>query len=113
MDHEAYENQMIDTVNRHAEKNQHNTPESTDPSEKKLFTKADAANLFRGFKRVVIALFTAALFGLSIFGFVMVAVVSGYWAVLFFIASIMLMISAFTLLYAQGVIHTGSQGDGK
>lgn len=112
MDHEEYENQMIDGVNRHAEERA-GTYESATVAKKRVFTKTDARALRQGLKRTVLALFTAVLFALSVYGFIAVATVTGYWAVGLFLSAIVVMGSAFILLYAQGITHVESKGDKK
>jgi Flp pilus assembly protein TadB len=115
MDHEAYENEMIDDINRNAkDKNMHDsTRESTSVLKQYLFSKEDKKIMRRGLKRTLLALVTAALFALAICGLVAVAVAPGYLAVLLFFASILSVVCAFISLYAQGIIDTESYGDGK
>lgn len=108
MDHEAYENEMIDAINRHGE-------EAVDESVKlnKVVTKNDAIVVIRGVKRTLFALLTIALFAISALGFITVASVQGYMAVVLFFASILGLVFAFVLLYAQGVVHIESRGESK
>ena len=108
MDHEAYENEMIDAINRHCE-------ETVDESVKlnKVVTKNDAIVVIRGLKRTLFALLTIALFAISALGFITVASVQGYMAVVLFFASILGLVFAFVLLYAQGVVHIESRGESK
>lgn len=110
MNHNAFENEMIDTVNRHAEEKNADTHKSTATSKKSVFTKTDVMNLRRGFKSTVLALFTALEFGLSILTFISVASATGYWAVALFILALGMMVLAFILLYAQGIIQGERQG---
>ena len=115
MDHEAYENQMIDGVNRHAEER---TPfagnfEITPVAKKSVFTKTDLVALKQGFRRTLLALLTAILFGLSVYTFIAVATSTGYLAVAFFLLAIVLLILAFICLYAQGITFVGRPGDDK
>jgi hypothetical protein len=112
MDHEAYENQMIEAVNRNAE-DKTGTHESAVPTKRLLFTKTDARTLKRGIKRTVLALLTAILFALSVYSFIAVASVTGYRAVGLFFVAIMMLIMAFILLYAQGITFMESRGDHK
>ena len=102
MNHDAYEKEMIDGVNRNAgEKVQYaDTPKST-----------DAKTLWQGFKRTLLGLITATAFALSVYCFVATATVHGYWAVALFLSAIVLMFFAFALLYAQGIAYTEGVGD--
>lgn len=111
---DKYEKEMIDVVNRHAEEKKQGfgTLENT-TAKKSLFTKTDAKNLGRGVKRMVVALLTTATFAISVYCFIVAAIVIGYWAVGLFLAGIVLMVCAFTLLYAQGITHTEGKGDDK
>ena len=114
MNHEAYENEMIDIVNRNAEEKS-KCPVDT-VTKRSLFTKTDAANLIKGLKCMVLALFTAGLFAVAVFGFIMVASVTGYLAVAVFTTSIGILAVAFIFLYALGITfktNTESQGDDK
>lgn len=115
MPYEEYENEMIDTVNRHAEEQVTFTGdlESKPAPKKSVFTKTDARTLKQGLKRMLVALFTAGLFTLSVFDFIAVAKATGYWAVLCFFAAIIAMVLAFVLLYAQGIAPDESKGDDK
>lgn len=108
MDHEEYESQMIDGVNRNAAEYT-GTPESTVTVKKRVFTKADARAVRRGLKRMALALITAILFAISVFTFVAVAYVTGYLAVLLFISAITVMGLAFIFLYAQGIVNGGDR----
>jgi fatty acid desaturase len=108
MDHEAYENEMIDTINRHAEEKSRQTTAA-----KRVFTKTDARTLRQGIKRTLIAILTAVLFALSVCCFIAVAFAAGYWAVIVFFSAIVLLGLAFILLYAQGITHVESKGDNK
>lgn len=67
--------------------------------------KTDFSILKRGLKRMTFALFTAALFTLSVLGFIETATATGYWAVLLFIASVISLGLAFLFLYVQGIIR--------
>jgi hypothetical protein len=79
-----------------------------------LFTlKKKAKILGRGLKRMMIALFTAILFALSVYAFIAAATATGYWAVVLFLSAIVLMVGAFVFLYAQGITKVESQGDSK
>ena len=100
MDHDAYETQMIDSINRHGEEA---AKEKAAIKLDRVITKNDTRTVVRGLKRVFLALLTAALFGASVFGLITVATAHGYWAVGLFVASLLVMALAFILLYAQGI----------
>ena len=106
MDHEAYENEMMDAINRHGE-------EAAEKEVKvklnRVVTKNDARTVVRGLKRTLLALLTAALFAIAVLGFIVVAKAPGYRAVLLFFASVLELISSFILLYAQGVTLKGTE----
>ena len=101
MDHEAYEKEMIDSVNRNAE------------GKAKLVTKADKAMLKAGFGCVLVSLFTAGLAFLSVWCLIRVVKAPGYLAVLLFLASIFVGIVSLTLLYALGIAVTKATGEVK
>ena len=78
--------------------------------------KTDFSILKRGLKRMILALFTAALFAGSVWGFIETATATGYWAVLFFITSVLALGLGFLFLYAQGLVrgkYEESKGDDK
>lgn len=104
MDHEAFEKEMIDTVNRHA-------AEKSGCSTRTAITKKDTATLKIGLKRMMVALFTAVLFALSVYSFIATATVTGYWAVVLFLSAIVLLVWAFILLYAQGITRVRIRGE--
>lgn len=81
-------------------------PERTTPK-RRVFTKADAKALRRGFKRMIVALFTALLFGLAIFSFIAAATATGYWAVILFFSGLVLTIWTVVFVYAQGIAYGG------
>lgn len=113
MDHDVFENQMIDGVNRHAdEKSQYaDSLGDTMPTQKSSpFGKRDRHIVRKGLKRTLLALITAATFAVSVFGFITVATAPGYLAVLLFFTSIVALWFAFVLLYAQGIGHAKSGG---
>jgi hypothetical protein len=70
-------------------------------------------NIKRGLKCLAFALLTAAIFAVSVYGFIAVATAPGYLAVMLFLGSIVALAVAFTLLYALGIIAAGRSGDGK
>ena len=112
MDHEEYESKMIDTVNHHSGEWDQLTfdsefTEAHKSHKVKIITKEDVSTLATGLKRILVALFTAFLFGLSVSAFILTATAHGYWAVILFIAAIVLMVWAFIFLYAQGVSAGG------
>jgi hypothetical protein len=115
MEHDVFEQEMIDGVNRHAEMKWHytGTHESATPVEKSGFIKEDVRILMRGLKRIVLALLTTFLFALSVFDFIAVATATGYWAVALFITAISMLTTAFILLYVQGITYMESKGDDK
>ena len=107
MDHEAYENQMIDGVNRNAEEKSKQVEIGSSEHLAKvipLFTKKDSRVLSRGFKCAILALITAASFVFSVAGFITTAMVPGYLAVALFIVSLLMLGCAVILLYALGLI---------
>ena len=97
------EKEMIDVVNHHAKK-------TTIPTSN-VAAKKNASTLKRGLKRMAVALFTAVLFGLSVYAFIATATATGYWAIVLFFCAIILLSWAFAFLYAQGVTDDESQGD--
>lgn len=104
---DKYEQEMIDAVNRHAEEQSHYASTQETPSRAKV--------MGRGLGRMLLAVLTAVLFAISLYGFIMVASVPGYRAVLLFHVSGMNLFWAFALLHAQGKnrqANTESQGDG-
>lgn len=115
MDHEAYENEMIDSVNRHADEKDlyADAFESTVTTKKSVFSKTDVKTLKRGLKRTMLAVLTGALFALAIFCFVQVATARGYWAVMLFFCALTFLVCGYIFLYAQGITHAGSKGDNK
>ncbi len=102
MDHNAYEKEMIDGVNRNADERVQYAD---------AHKSTDAKTLWRGFKRMLLAIITATMFALSVYCFIATATVTGYWAVALFLSAIVLMFFAFTLLYAQGITYTEGEGD--
>lgn len=79
-----------------------------------LYTlKKIAKVLWRGLKRMVVALFTASMFALSVYAFIAAATAVGYWSVILFIAAIVLMYWALRFLYAQGNTDAESGGETK
>ena len=76
--------------------------------------KTDVNALKRGLRRMVIALLTVVTFVVSLLGFIAVAMVPGYLAVLAFFVSVFAAGFSFVLLYAQGTVRkkpTESQGE--
>ena len=111
MDHEVYEKQMIDAVNRNAEEKSKQFNAGTPDG--KVVTKKDKSALKRGFKRTLLALMTAAMFTISVFGFIATATAPGYLAVAVFITSIAMLGCGFIFLYAQGIGYAESKGESK
>lgn len=104
MNHEEFEKEMIDGVNRNAEEKSM-CCENAVTTEQSLFTKTDVTILTLGLKRMVIALFTAVLFAISVCGFIVTALARGYLAVLLFFASVLALVCSIVFLYAQGIPH--------
>lgn len=112
MDHEAWENEMIESFNRGDE---------TQTKTKKdkwsmVMNKNDARTVAIGLKRTLLALLTLMMLAASIFGFIVVASLHGYVAVGIFFASVLGTVIAFILLYAQGITKqkvVESQGESK
>lgn len=113
MDHEAYENHMIEAINQHGEEA---AKDAVNAKSNPVINKNDSRVVVVGLKRTLIALLTAATLAIAILGLVTVAKVSGYMAVLLFFASVLALIGSFILLYAQGLppkITKESKGDHK
>lgn len=68
-------------------------------------SKTDVNALKRGLRRMTLALYTAVTFAVSLVGFIAVAMVPGYLAVLLFFVSIFVAGFSFILLYAQGIVR--------
>ena len=66
-------------------------------------SKTDVKILKRGLKRVAIALLTTLSFLVAVAGFIAVAFVPGYLAVLLFLVSVMVSAIAYVLLYGHGM----------
>ena len=73
----------------------------------------DVKIFLRGLKRVGVALLTAAVFSLSLFGFVATAAFPGYIAVVVFAASLIWLWMTVVLLYAQGLNRVKHKGEAK
>lgn len=73
--------------------------------------KADWNVLKKGLKRLALSLFTTALFVAAVYGLIVTAMVSGYAAVLLFITSLVLVLFAFSFLYAHGLDGTEDKGE--
>ena len=101
MDHKAYEKEMINTINHRGE----STKEPTKANWSLVMNKNDGRIVTRGLKRTVLALLTVALFTLGVIGLILTASTPGYLAVLMFLVSIVEMLIALVLLYAQGINH--------
>ena len=109
MDHKAYENKMIDAVNRHKEE----ADKKAEIKWSQVVNKNDARVVVRGLKRTLIALLNAATFAVAVMCFITVAKVTGYLAVLMFFVALLVLAASLILLYAQGILRVESQGDGK
>ena len=66
-------------------------------------SKTNGKILKRGLKRIALALLTTASFVLAVAGFIGVAFVPGYLAVLLFLVSVFVLAIAFTMLYGYGM----------
>jgi hypothetical protein len=115
MNHEAYENEMINGVNLHGRVSDEITfdNEDTDTVKSVPVKHTGLKTLGRGLGRVALALFTAATFGFSVFDFIAVAYSTGYLAVALFICGIIMLAVAFILLYAQGITDKERPGESK
>ena len=115
MNHEAYEKEMIDTVNRHSAEWDQLTFADEFPDTKKgsKHKGEDARTLRRGLKRMAIAILTAIVFLLTVFTYIAVATATGYAAVLLFFLGVVLTVVTYILLYAQGVTQVESKGGSK
>ena len=109
MDHEAYESEMMDAVNRR----KGDANKQAEIKWSQVVNKNDARVVARGLKRTALALLNAATFAIAVIGFITVAKVTGYWAVLMFFVSLILLAASLILLYAQGIIRVESQGESK
>ena len=110
MDHEAYENEMIEAVNQHGDA----APDQVITSKQnRVINKKDVRAVGRGIRRTILALLTAATLAASALGFYTVSIMCGYMAVLLFFASVLGMVVTVVLLYAQGIIRTESNGESK
>jgi hypothetical protein len=107
MDHDAYENEMMDTVNRHREE----AAKKAKVKWSMVVNKNDARVFARGLKRTLIAMLTAVTFAAAVMCFITVAKVTGYWAVLMFFVALIVLAASLVLLYAQGILRVESQGD--
>ncbi len=107
MDHDAYENHMIETINQHGEKT------TTETVKTKFMNKDDVRVVTMGLKRTLLALLTAAMLAGAVMGFIAVTKVSGYMAVLVFFASVLALIGSFIFLCAQGITRAESRGESK
>ena len=102
MNHEVYEKQMIDAVNRNAEEKK---------VKQSVVTKTDKRTFKRGLMRSLFALITAAVFALGVFCFIATAKAPGYIAVVLFIAGVMTSFCGIIFMYAQGITDVESTGD--
>lgn len=110
MNHEAWENDMIDTFDQ---RNQESTQNSQEKKRVRILSKEDSAALVIGLKRTLLALITIALFAASVAAFIGVAYMGGYAAVGMFFAAILTSIATFTMLFAQGVAPTSKESAGE
>ena len=115
MNHEAYENEMINGVNRHAGEWNYITfdNETTDTVESVPVKRTGVKTLGRGLCRMIMGLITAGIFGISICDFILVSRETGYRAVAMFFAGVVMLLSAIAAVYGQGIVGKESQGDDK
>jgi len=117
MNHEAFEKEMIDAVNRNAEEKAEQfelgVSENTPTQKRPVVNKQDARILKRGLKRTMLALWTVMQFAIAMLGFITVATAPGYLAVVLFFVSVLILVIAIVLLYAQGITYVESKGDRK
>ena len=78
-----------------------------------VMDEKDAKTFAMGVKRTLLGLLTAALFAVSVIGFIKVATAAGYLAVVLFFGSILALVGSIVLLYAQGLASETSKGDDK
>lgn len=105
MDHDVYENHMIETINQHGEK-------TVKEKCNLVMNKNDTKVVVTGLKRTLLAFATLAMLAVAVFGFITVAKAQGYIAVVIFFASIIALIASYTLLYAQGIISKATSKSG-
>lgn len=110
MNHEAWENDMIDTF---GQRNQESTQKTQEKKRVRIMSKEDSAALVVGLKRTLLALITIVLFAASILGFIAVAYMHGYAAVGTFFGSILTSLATFTFLFAQGITPTRKESAGE
>lgn len=109
MDHDVYENHMIETINQHGEKT---AKEKFAENCSQVMNEIDTKVVVTGLKRTLLAFATLATLAASVFGFITVAKAQGYMAVVFFFASIIALLVSYTLLYAQGIVPKVTQKSG-
>ena len=110
MDHDVYEEQMIDMVNRHADESAKAQPKVT--TQEQVSGKLMAMTFWRGTKTLILALITVAIFALTANSFLMVGSKAGWWAVVAFLGGIVLLFFAAAFLYALGLV-IGRKGETK
>ena len=115
MNHEAFENEMFNSVNRHSGELDHVTFDHEIPDTVKSNPAKNETlkTIGRGLYRMIMALCTAGLFAFSVLDFILVTKETGYGAVLMFFAGILMLFAAIGALYVQGIVGKESQGDGK
>ena len=111
MDHDVYEEQMIDMVNRHADESAKAQPKVA-PAQESVSAKLMAMTFWRGTKTLILALITVAIFALTANSFLMVGSKAGWWAVVAFLGGIVLLFFAAAFLYALGLV-IGRKGESK
>ena len=118
MDHDAWENQIIQSFERREGKPTRK-PDNDKPvmsesvNDKKGMSESDKWTVAVGLRRTLLAFLTLLLFAASAVGFVAVASARGYMAVLLFFASTLGMLGAFIFVYAQGITNTTKESQGE
>ena len=118
MDHEAYESQMIDGVNRNADASSKPTKEVLEGGTQKKQRLSSRIGqhvrvLFTGFKNMIVGALTLGLFLVAIAGFWLVSRDDGYTAVGDFIISCFTFVIAIASMYFLGIPKKGKRRGGK
>ena len=113
MDHEAWEDKILETFERREEEAAKATVKV---KKNQVMGKTDARTIIVGIRRTLLAFMTILLLAAAVLGFIAVASAHGYLAVLLFFVSILGLFASFILLYAQGITNVApkeSQGESK
>ena len=113
MDHDAWEDKILETFERREEEA---AKAAGKVKKNQVMGKTDAQTVIVGIRRTLLAFMTILLLAASVIGFIAVASAHGYLAVLLFFISILGLFASFILLYAQGITSVApkeSQGEGK